>query len=379
MVCILREFTPMYCRITLSIAVLTLAPAVLGQTPAKPEPDTLLLTTGEKLIGKFVRSIGATVTFHSESLGDVKVDWSKIQELHSSQKFAVVKKGVELNRHSDLKTVPAGTVDMTAQTLAVGGQKIPVADAADVVDQTGFENAVLHNPGFFQAWRGSVTAGLALVQATQQSRSFSGGISLIRAVPTEDWLAARNRTILDISGSDGSVSQPGTPTVKTQIFHGDAERDQYLPRSNAYFFGQAAFDHNYSQALDLQQLYGGGFGWTVIKQANETLDLKGSMSFERQSFQIASSDHNLIGSVFSESFTRKLGKGVTFLEGVSFTPAWNEMHAYSWNANAALNVPVLKRLGFTAAILDTFLNDPPPTFNKNSFQLTMGLTYSLNK
>jgi hypothetical protein len=76
---------------------------------------------------------------------------------------------------------------------------------------------------------------------------------------------------------------------------------------------------------------------------------------------------------------RKLGKGVTFLEGVSVTPAWNDTHAYSWNANASLNVPVLKRLGFTAAMLDTFLNDPPPTFKKNSFQLTMGLTYTLNK
>jgi hypothetical protein len=26
---------------------------------------------------------------------------------------------------------------------------------------------------------------------------------------------------------------------------------------------------------------------------------------------------------------------------------------------------------------DAFLNDPPPGFQKNSFQLTLGLTYSL--
>src|SRR5579871_465180 len=214
----------MHSRIVLSLTLLTLAPCAIGQTAAKPDPDTLLLTNGEKLIGKFVRSTGATVTFHSDSLGDVKVDWSKVQELHSSQKFAVVKKGVELSRHSDLSQVPQGTVDMTSQTLTVGGQKVPVGDAADVIDQTGFENAVLHNPGFFQAWKGSVTAGLALVQATQQSRSFSGAINLIRAVPTEDWLSARNRTTFNMSGSDGSVTQPGSPTIKTEIFHADAER-----------------------------------------------------------------------------------------------------------------------------------------------------------
>jgi hypothetical protein len=103
------------------------------------------------------------------------------------------------------------------------------------------------------------------------------------------------------------------------------------------------------------------------------------MSYTRQSFQVSASDHNLIGSVFSESFMRKLAKGITLLEGVSITPAWNDSHAYSWNANASLNAPISKRLGFSLAALDTFLNDPPPTFKKNSFQLTMGLNYSLNK
>ena len=369
----------MQSRLLFTFTILAMARTAIGQPAAKPEPDTLTFTNGEKLIGKLVRSTGSTVTFHSDSVGDVKVDWSKIQELHSSQKFAVVKKGVELNRHSNLSQVPQGTLTMTDKTLNVGGQTVPVADAAVVVDQTGFENAVLHNPGFFDAWKGAVTAGVALVQATQDSRSFSGAISLLRAVPTEDWLSARNRTSLNISGSDGSVSQTGFPTLKTQIFHADAERDEYLPRSNGYFFGQAAFDHNFSQGLSLQQLYGGGFGWTVVKKANETLDFKGSMSYERQSFQVASADHNLIGSVFSELFLRKFAKGITFNEGFSFTPAWNETSAYSWAANASLTVPVVKRLGFTAAILDTYLNDPPPAFNKNSFQLTMGLTYTLNK
>jgi hypothetical protein len=28
-------------------------------------------------------------------------------------------------------------------------------------------------------------------------------------------------------------------------------------------------------------------------------------------------------------------------------------------------------------VIDTFLNDPPPTFKKNSFQLTTGLTYAI--
>jgi putative salt-induced outer membrane protein YdiY len=173
------------------------------------------------------------------------------------------------------------------------------------------------------------------------------------------------------------VSQPGSPKLKTSIFHGDLERDQYLPRSHAYFFLQTAFDHNFSQGLDLQQMYGAGFGWTLVKQARQTLDLKGSMSYERQTFQASASNRNLIGSVFSQNYMRKLNAGATLLEAVSITPSWNTSKAYSWTANTSLNVPVHKRLGFQIAALDTFLNDPPPSFKKNSFQLTMGLNYSL--
>jgi len=351
----------------------------LAQPVAKPAPDVLIFVNGEKLVGKLVRSTGSTVTFHSDSLGDVKADWSKIQELHSAQKFVAVVKGVQLNRHSDLSKLPQGAVALADKTLTVGSQAVPVADAAHLIDQPAFERAVLHSPSFFQAWTGSVTAGASLVEATQKSESFTGGIGLLRVTPAADWLDARDRTTLDFSASDGSVSQPGSPTLKTAIFHGDLERDQYLPRSHAYFFAQTAFDHNFSQGLDLQQMYGGGFGWTVVKQPNETLDLKGSMSFERQSFQTAADNHNLVGSVFSQSYMRKLAKGVTLLEGVSVTPSWNIGKAYSWTAGAGLSVPVFKRLGFSVTAGDSFLNDPPPSFKKNSFQLTMGLNYSLNK
>jgi hypothetical protein len=369
-----KHSLPICCFTVLMAAALGFA-----QSAAKPDPDVLIFVNGEKLVGKLVRSNGATVIFHSDSLGDVKADWSKIQELHSAGKFVVVGKGVQLNRNSDLSKLPQGSVAMADKTLAVGGQKVPVADAAHVVEQPAFEKAVLHSPGFFQAWTGSINAGAALVQATQTSRTFTGGIGLQRTTPAADWLDTRDRTTGNFSATDGSVSQPNTPKLKTAIFHGDLERDQYLPRSHGYFFAQTAFDHNYSQGLDLQQMYGGGFGWTVVKQPNQTLDLKGSMSYERQSFLASASGRNLIGSVFSENYARKLPGGATLLEGVSITPSWNTSQAYSWTANTSLNLPVHKRLGFSIAALDTFLNDPPPSFKKNSFQLTMGLNYTLNK
>ena len=63
---------------------------------------------------------------------------------------------------------------------------------------------------------------------------------------------------------------------------------------------QTAFDHNFSQDLDLQQIYGGGVGWTAIKTPKHQLDLKATMQYEKQVFisGAAGTNQNLVGSTF---------------------------------------------------------------------------------
>ncbi len=241
-----------------SILFFALTALLYAQPGTKPAPDVLVLNDDERLIGHLVRANGATVTFKSDVLGDLTIDWSKIKELHSAQRYAVVEKNVKLNRHSDVSSIPKGAISMTGQTLAIepgagiAPRNIPVAQAAYVVPESTFQSELLHNPGFFEAWNGAITAGATLVEATQQARTFTGGISLIRAVPVENWLDPRNRTLIDFSASDGSVTQPNTPRIKTDIVHFDAERDEYFRGKDLYGFAETALDHNFSQGLQLQ-------------------------------------------------------------------------------------------------------------------------------
>lgn len=368
------------------LAFLCVLPAAVRaqttQSAAKPEPDVLLFVDGEKLIGQLESANDKQVTFKSDMAGEITVDWSKVKELHTSRKFAVIPKNVMLRKNQDTSTIPQGTVSAADQKLQVepgGGrapQTVPVADAAHVVEEPVFQKAVTENPGLFRDWNGSVTGGLSLVQATQNSRTLTGGFNLIRAIPTQDWLMPRNRTLLDFSVSYGKVTAPATPSIKTEIYHADAERDEYLSKS-VFAFGQAVFDHNFSQGLDLQQSYGGGLGWTVIKDASQELDLKGSVNYIRQSFADSTLNENLIGSTFAEDYNRKLPHGILFVEALGFTPAWNNTRAFSAVGSAALTFPTYKRLNFTVGTVDTFLNNPPPGFKRFSFQFTTGLTYML--
>ena len=363
------------------VGALGLLSRLAAQSP-KPQPDVLLLNDDERIVGHFVRSNGGSLTFHSEMLGDLNIDWKKVKELHSGGQYVVIGKDVRLGRRTDISHTPKGTVDATAQTVNVTPSPgaapvtVPVADAAHILEQSEFQQA-LREPGFFEGWNGAITAGATIVQATQQSRTFTGAINLVRAIPTENWMAPRNRTSLNLVGTEGFQVQPGTQKIKTGILHADAERDEYFSGSRVFGFGQAAFDHNFSQGLDLAQQYGGGVGWTAVKNAANILDLKGGVSYLNQQFHDSTQNQKLIASTFSEEYTRKLKRGVAFIEQISATPTWNNTSAWLAAASSSFTAPVYKRLNFNVSLLDNYLHNPSPGFRKNSFQATTGLTYTL--
>ena len=369
---------------TIPYAVYLLASlSLIAQTPppGAPEPDVLIFTNGEKLIGHLMGSTGNSVTFKSDMAGEITVDWSKVKELRSSAKFAVAEKGVVFGRHDDVTKVPQGTVAVTDQkielTPASGApQTIPVANTQNIVPQESFLRA-FRRPRLREYWKGAASFGASIVAATQNSRSFSSALSLVRTVPNETWISPRYRTIVDFSSAYGQLTQPNPrTTVKTDIIHAGVEQDEYL-RDGVFLFGAAAWDHSFSQGLDLQQTYGAGIGWTVFKTPVHELDLKYQIAYVNQNYADGTTKH-LIGSVFTETYDRHFFHGTLFHEQVAVTPVFNEPSAYSAIATVNVTFPVYRHLAFTIGSIDSYFNSPPAGFKRNSFQFLTSLTYTIN-
>ena len=371
--------------------------------PAAPDaaPDTLILSNGDMLHGKFVSETSGKVTFHSDPLGDISVSWDKIKELHATEKFGVLSSAVKLRGKKSQQRIPVGTLEVANQAVTVHPENaapappVQVKDAQFIMDEATLNKEIYHQPNFFTGWDGPATFGATLVTATENQYAVSGAVSLVRVVPTVSWLNPHDRTSTDFSGSFGKITQPGyvvpaagaTPasyvaatSTKTAIYHADAERDEYFsPRF--FVLGQTAFDHNYGQDLDLQQIYGGGIGWTALKKPKQELDLKATMQYEKQSFisGAAGTNQNLVGSTFSATYALKM-KLVSLTQGLAVIPAYNNSAAYSANETNTFAFPAFKGLSFSLGTLDSYLNDPPvslPPTKKNSFQFTMGLTYAI--
>ncbi len=372
---------------------LAFAVPMYAQAPAAPAPgtDVIVFTNGDQLTGKLVREVSGSVIFHSDVAGDITVTWDKIKSIKTPQQFAVIQQGQHVTRKTADADVVQGNVqvenDQVKVTQGPGGatKDIPVKNAQYVIDKDTYTKELRGNPGIFSGWTGGLTAGATLIEATQNSRNFTGSAALVRAIPSVTWLDPRDRTLVDFTGAYGSVTQPGTAGTKTNILHGDAEHDWYFsPR--LYFLVDAAFDHNYSQGLSLQQSYGGGIGYTVIKEPKQQLDVKFDVHYEKQQYFVTPNvipippltpSKNLIGMDFGDTYMLKLPHGLVFNQGAVITPAFNITNAWSAEATAGLLFPVYKNFGFTIGTLDDFLNDPAAGSKKNSFQFTAGVTYTL--
>ncbi len=379
--------------IAMLLSLLAYPRHLLAQAAAAA-PDVLVLINGDTLRGKLVSEVGGKVTFHSDPLGDISLDWDKIKELHTSRSFAVLNKNVKIFGKKNAASIPTGTIEMTNQSLtlhtgnAPAPAPIPVVDAQYIMDKAALDKQLYHHPGFFTGWNGAATAGASVVAATQNQYAFSGAIGLVRVVPTVTWLSPRNRTSVDFIGSFGKITEPAytipattivVPAVvtKSALYHAEAERDEYFsPRFFALV--QTAFDHNYAQNLDLQQIYGGGVGYTVLKTPRQEADVKATIQYARQAFiSDSAANKNLIGSTFSADYVFH-NKLLTYTQSVAYIPAYNDPHAYSANQANTLAFPAYKNFSLSLGTLDSYLNNPPATLpptKRNSFQFTMGVTY----
>ena len=379
--------------------------------PATGPRDVLVFENGDTLKGKLEREVTGTVYFSSDELGEVVVPWSKVRSLRTETGYVVLEnkpnvrhtlvdagRGTLLVEAGEVLVSPGsappseneGREAVRGERIVPGRQPIPVSQAQFILDDRTFDRQVRREPNFFQGWNGSATAGITVVKGTENQQVYTSAVALTRGVPTVSWLAARNRTTADFSSSYGKITQPayvsgGVPvpevTTLTSIFHADAERDEYFA-NRAYLLTQTAFDHNYSQGLDLQQVYGAGLGLTVLKRAAQELDLRASLQYEKQLFAsgVGSTNQNLIGSTLSGTYRLKLKSGIAFSQQASYLPAFNNTRAYSANETDALSFPVYKNLAFTVGTIDTYLNDPPPEVppvTRNSFQFTTGVTYNV--
>jgi hypothetical protein len=359
--------------------------------PPKPEPDVIVFTNGDQLTGTVERGAGDSIVFKSDMAGEITVPYARIKELRAHGAFALLRKDTK-TLTTDVKegTVAYSDSKVTLTVPTGGTETVEPKNVGFLIDKPTYDKQINGHVGLLSGWKGSITAGATFVRSTDNGSTYTAATTLIRAIPQVPYLPPKSKSLFNLTETYGKLTQPTIPQTvpiptppsiaETSIFHAGFEQDLYFsPRF--YALGDTSFDHNFSQGLNLQEVYGAGFGWTPIKSGKQQLDVKADVHYEQQTFSqsvaATTPNQNLIGSTFAEFYHRTLPLKIVFNENADILPAYNETRAYSADATVGFVLPVYKRLGVSFTSTDNFLNDPAVGYKKNSFQFVTGVTYTL--
>ncbi len=352
-------------------AVFRLAGVMLLLCAAHAAADTLTFTNGDRITGTLVRADASNVYFQSPMFGQAAVPWKNIQSLTTEKPYVLItsRYGVHhgriLLRHQQLIIYRQGhaTAILTPKQTAM------------LVTPETYSHDITAAYPIWSGWKGALTAGISLVNATQSVRSFTGSIAISRQTPRLDWLPPQSKTSFALQGNYGRIAQTGHPTVLTEILNSALEQDEYLS-TRLFLFANAIGDRNIAQGLGLQQAYGGGLGWKIKHTPATEISVRADLHYTRQRFLNQAGNHFLASS-YTENFSHHFNQAVIWTESLSVTPSLTQSLAYQTSGSTALVIPLYKALSFNTSIIDSYINNPQPGFLKNSLQFVSGLQFTL--
>jgi putative salt-induced outer membrane protein len=361
-------------------ASLVLAAAVAAQA------DQVTLKNGDRLTGGIVNSDGKTLLIKTEFAGDVTVQWDAITGIESSEKLNLtLKDGKMLS--GKITTRDGKFVVAEAPTdLAPKDNIVAVRNDAE---QKAYDLAAerMAHPKFTYFWSGLFDTGLALTRGNSQTATFTLSAKAVRETP-RDKLTLYSTYIY---GSDDST--PPSRTTANALRAG--VRGDYNLTPRVFVFALGDFETNELQHLDLRAVFGGGFGYHVIKTEKTVFDVYGGITYDRDSFSnytlvdnttvpptitpVPSSVQNSAEALVGEEFDTKFSQRSTLTERFSLYPNLSHTGDYRIEFDSSVSTTLKNWLSWQLTFSDRYISYPPTGLKGNDILLSTGLRVTWGK
>jgi putative salt-induced outer membrane protein len=318
--------------------------------------DTVVLKNGDHLTGTVEVSDGKDVTLKTDYAGEIKIQWSSVQELKTDKPIYVVT--------PDKKTV-SGTVSTDGSnlvihtanngTVQVALAQVTVVRSSDV--ETAYEKSL--HPSLLEAWKGGASLGFAIARGNSETTNLTTGF-------TADRKTLRDELTLYESSLYSTNDLPGGGVIANSIL-GGAKYDRNFTQ-RLFVFVSADYAHDALQDLNLRQIYSGGLGVHIINNPNTTFDFLAGANYTRETYGggATSVDRNLAGITLGENFMHKFGKSTTVTEVFYFYPDLSNTSEYRFSLDAASVTKINKWLGWQTSLSDRYVTNPPIAGTKSN-------------
>lgn len=326
--------------------------------------DQVTLKNGDRLTGSVLKSDTKALTLKSEFAGTVAIDWNAIDTITSAAPlYLALKSGQVLL--GPVETANGALVVKTTDAGTVTTAKAEVVTIRSKEEQEAYQASVdrLTNPRLLDLWSGFIETGLSLSRGNSDTTTFNLGMNAARATKRDKITV--NFTSLYTKNEVGGMSILAADAIRGGI------RYDLNISERVFGFGFTTEEYDKFQHLDLRAVFGGGFGYHVIKRDTTTFDLFGGGSLNREFYTTLSrsSGEALVG----EEFMHKIGKSTILNERLSFYPNLSEGGEYRVTFLGSAVTAMNKWLSFHITFNDVYVTNPPPMIKKNDALLSTGL------
>src|SRR5580698_2040970 len=322
--------------------------------------DQVVLSNGDRLTGTVTKSDGKTLVIKTDLAGEVTVQWTAIQSLTSTAPLHVA---------TAAKTVvgPVTTSDgtlavSTAQSGTVDVAKVEVTALRNDQEQAAYEKSL--NPTLLQGWNGGVNLGFALTAGNSETKNLAIAFTADRKT-SHDEIALYTNTIYATNDAPGA-----TPSVTANATQAGARYDRNFTKV-LFGFGNADFQTDALQNLNLRSVFGGGLGFHAINTSRTTLDFLGGVNYTHEDY--VGLDHSFAALTLGEELMYKLGASTLLNQKLYFFPNLDDTSQYRATFSLGTITKISKWLGWQNAFGDIYVTNPPVGKKTNDLQLTTGI------
>lgn len=326
--------------------------------------DQVTMNNGDRLSGTIIKSDDATLVLKTAYAGEVKVDWSAVQAIESTQPLHIVLK----NGRSLAGSVTSSDGHLQVATRSGGPVEAAKSDVASLrgeSEQAAYEESL--HPGLLQAWSGGANVSFALTRGNSQTKNLALAFTAARAT-LNDKLGLYANTVYATNDAPGAV-----PSTTANAIQAGARYDHDLTK-RVFAFVTADFQTDALQGLNLRSVPGAGLGVHVIKTAATTLDLLAGLNYTRENYTTLT--RNFVAASFGEELMHKLHSNTVITQKLDFFPDLSDPGEYRGTFTFGTVTKISKWLGWQNAFGDVYVTNPPLGKKKNDVLLTTGLNFS---
>jgi putative salt-induced outer membrane protein len=345
--------------------------------------DQITLKNGDHLTGTVVKSDGKTLVLHTDSAGDVTIDFKAITQITTEKELHVTT--TEKKTVVGPVTTSEGNIEVATKSGAV---TVPPADVAIIrndAEETAFEKS--QHPGLMHGWNGGINLGFSLARGNSQTTNVALGINAVH--PTA------NDKITVYLTSLQTNNQLATPSTVADLITGGLRYDYNLaPR--VFAFAGADFTSNELQYLDMRGVYGGGIGYHAVKSDTTTLDLLAGLNYTHETYSNGAVNipittpptfvsygvtNRYAALTLGEELMHKAGKTTVITEKLYFYPDLTDGYTgqYRGEFDFGTVTKINKWLAWQNQGSDLYVSNPPVGTKDNDVLFTTGLSFTFTQ